>query len=334
MDYPFNNLIDFFRKVSRKLPLPSFSDALSIFHNNCIDRYLLRQVVQKIAELQIDLVLVYLASKRDINIVQRYLNTRHVPLVSWIMDDHDYDKVTLSLLGDVWRRSSERIVVSESMRECFSKRFGEKPSWVFNNSLPFPEAPKELNPEPDRPLRIAYAGSTAGYYKNVLLYFLQEIRGLRGDVEFDIYSHYKKYRPEEIGQDVPYTLHGYLPSDELLERLQEHDVLLLLSSFDEEYRALTETSLASKLADYLLAGRCLLVVGPLYAENVRYLQKYDVAEIITTLAPGAVRERLLKLKGDTHLLKQRGLDAYHFGQKMHDATVNSSRLWNFMSRIR
>lgn len=333
-DYPFNNIVELFRKASRKLPFAFLSDVLSKYHNHWIERNLLRQMIRKIRELKIDLVLVYLASKRDIKLIQLYLNTYHVPLVSWIMDDHDYDKATVSRLGDVWRRSSERIVVSESMQECFSKRFGEKPSLVFNNSLPFLEAPSEFKIDSDRPLRIAYAGSTAGYYKNTLLYVLQEINGLRGELELDIYSHYKKYRPQGIGPDVPYTLHEYLPSHELLERLQEYDVLLLLSSFDEEYRALTETSLASKLADYLLAGRCLLVVGPLYAENVRYLQKYDVAEIITTLAPGAVRERLLKLKRDPHLLKQRGLDAYHFGQKMHDATVNSSRLWNFMSSIR
>ena len=68
--------------------------------------------------------------------------------------------------------------------------------------------------------------------------------------------------------DVPKVLYGA-------------DILFLPYSFREGSRHLVETAFPSKTADYLAAGKPILVVGPPYSTLVQYASEEGFAEVVT-----------------------------------------------------
>ena len=161
---------------------------------------------------------------------------------------------------------------------------------------------------------------------------LEELRGLEDQVVFDIYS------PDELPpgwhsntEDVPYRHFPPVAPSELIELLQHYDVLLLLSSFKPEDRVLAETSQASKLAEYMAAGRCILAYGPQYSDNVRYVQRHGIGEVVTSQAPGSLRESIISLANQPERRRELGERAYYFGREHRDKVTNSARVWRALS---
>ena len=88
------------------------------------------------------------------------------------------------------------------------------------------------------------------------------------------------------------NIHKVVPQSELPDLLEQYDVLLMLSSFEPEWREIAETSLGSKLADYLACGRPILFYGPGYAENIGYARRNGLGLIVDSEAPGCLAEGL------------------------------------------
>lgn len=137
--------------------------------------------------------------------------------------------------------------------------------------------------------------------------------------------------PTEGLDDLLIRRFPLLPPDMLVEKLRGYDVLLLLSSFEPEWRTVAETAQAGKMADYLAAGRCILAYGPEYAENVRYLMRHGTGEVVTSSKPGALREAILALADDAARRRQLGERAYRFGKEHRDRAANGARLWRALS---
>ncbi len=74
---------------------------------------------------------------------------------------------------------------------------------------------------------------------------------------------------------------GWLPQSELSDELATADILFLPYSFREIARDAVETAFPSKTADYLAAGKPLLVFGPEYSTLVRYASQWGFAEVVT-----------------------------------------------------
>ena len=74
---------------------------------------------------------------------------------------------------------------------------------------------------------------------------------------------------------------GWLPQSELSDELATADILFLPYSFREIARDAVETAFPSKTADYLAAGKPLLVFGPAYSTLVRYASQWGFAEVVT-----------------------------------------------------
>ena len=114
---------------------------------------------------------------------------------------------------------------------------------------------------------------------------------------------------------------------QVVPRLQEYDALLLISSFEPRHRAIAETSLASKMADYLAAGRAILAYGPDYAENIRYVRSHEVGHAVISDDPGALCENLLDLAARPDYCEALGRKAFAFGKERHNRVLNRERLW-------
>lgn len=280
------------------------------------------QLQQVVNACEIQQLLLCPQSILDLTASLALLRKTSLPAVAWFMDDYFRSRSDSRTAGELWAHASRRFVISEAMQERFTQLYGGECE-VLNNSVSVP-ASNPARPH-GLPLRIAYAGAAHSYYRDTLLMVLREFAGLDGQVELDLYTH-EELPPALTGKDcLPCHRRLPLPSAKLIERLWEYDVLLLLSSFRPEHRSIAETSLASKIADYLASGCCILAFGPPYAENIRYAQRHGFAEVVATNQ--RLRPTLLRLLHDSGRRLDLGARAYEFALARHDRRRNAPRLW-------
>lgn len=290
-----------------------------------------RDVSRCIRRLGIDVLLVCPQKPReDLAVAPALMQRLEIPSVAWFMDDYYEDERSRALVGRIWNNAHRRFVISESMQEHYSRSYGGECE-VLNNSVSFPERYPEPADREDSRLRIIYAGSMNSYYQSTMAAALRELQGLGDRVTLDIYS-LDDLPPEWRNKtDVPWRHYPLVPASEVGGLLQGYDALLLLSSFEPEWRMVAETAQAGKMADYLAAGRCVLAYGPEYAENVRYLQRYGIGETVTSPEPEALRQAILSLARNHGRRRELGKQAYHFGKEHRDRSANSARLWQALS---
>ena len=289
-------------------------------------KYMVKRILEQILAKRIDVLLLCPQAVRDLNVSLDLLHRTRLPAVLWFMDDYFRDGSATTTLKELWNKGRRRFVISEAMQERFTAVCGGSCE-VLNNAV---TAPVYTPPSrvPNSRLRIVYAGALHGYYLDSLSAVLRELKGL--DIELDIYSHEQLPNAFNDNEYLQYRQLKPVPAEELIQRLREYDVLLLLSSFRAEHRALAETSLASKIADYLATGRCILMFGPDYSENVRYASRYEFAEVVTSKEQ--LRTTALALLSDPERRQKIGKRGYDFARKRHDRSINSATLWDALTQ--
>ncbi len=91
---------------------------------------------------------------------------------------------------------------------------------------------------------------------------------------------YVEYARRRIDNDYVSTS-GYVPMESYREELSACDALVIAYNFDAESIAYCRFSMANKLADYLEAGKEVIVVGPLEIETVSLCQSFSIGQTIT-----------------------------------------------------
>jgi len=100
----------------------------------------------------------------------------------------------------------------------------------------------------------------------------------------------------ELGRDHPcIRFCPWVAQPELPAVLASADILFLPFSFLESQRVVVGRSFPSKLADYLASGTPILMVGPDYADIVRYARQAVFAEIVDRNDPEAVASAIAKI---------------------------------------
>ena len=85
----------------------------------------------------------------------------------------------------------------------------------------------------------------------------------------------------ELGFDHPCVhFHPWVAQQELPRVLKSADILFLPFSFHDSQRVVVRSSFPSKLADYLASGTPILMLGPDYADIVRYAKQAGFAEVV------------------------------------------------------
>ncbi|MGA8430733.1 MAG: glycosyltransferase [Candidatus Sulfotelmatobacter sp.] len=88
---------------------------------------------------------------------------------------------------------------------------------------------------------------------------------------------------------------GWVPQSGLANALSDADILFLPYSFSEPARDAVETAFPSKTADYLAAGKPILIFGPEYSSLVRYASEQGFAEIVNQSSPEALAAGIAKI---------------------------------------
>ncbi len=111
---------------------------------------------------------------------------------------------------------------------------------------------------------------------------------------------------------------GWMPQSELASALAGADILFLPYSFLENSRDAVQTAFPSKTADYLAAGKPILVFGPKYSSLVRYASEQSFAEVVDEFSPVALAQGIGKITRSSSYRQQLADRALKVFSASHD----------------
>ncbi len=126
---------------------------------------------------------------------------------------------------------------------------------------------------------------------------------------------------------------GWVAQPELQEALSGADILFLPYSFVETSREAVETAFPSKIADYLAAGKPILVFGPRYSSLVRYASEHGFAEIVDEFSSAALARGIQNIVFSPGYKEKLGARALEVFSANHDIRCQQQKLYLTIQRI-
>jgi hypothetical protein len=197
----------------------------------------------------------------------------------------------------------------------------------------------ETTPEPERPcVRLCFIGALAPNRWQPLrsigmaLAKLRE-RGILG--ELLIYSFPEDFRSfRKHFEDCEAIVIGGTATPGEVRGLQlDANVLVHVESFDEASRLLTRFSLSTKIPQYLMAGRCVLAVGPAEAASIRYVADSGSGIAVSTDDQVVLCAGLERLLTNPVLRREHAAQARQTAVTRHDATAERERFRAIVSEV-
>jgi glycosyltransferase involved in cell wall biosynthesis len=126
---------------------------------------------------------------------------------------------------------------------------------------------------------------------------------------------------------------GWVTQSELPSVLSSADILFLPYSFLESSREAVETAFPSKTADYLAAGKPVLVFGPKYSSLVRYASEQGFAEIVDEFSAAALARGIQKIVFSPHYGEELAARALEVFSANHDISRQQHKFYLTLERI-
>jgi glycosyltransferase involved in cell wall biosynthesis len=181
----------------------------------------------------------------------------------------------------VLRSAAQIYAVSSGMQQALRQDYGVD----SEVQLPATEArPASADPgSAPGALRVAFTGTlTAVTIPGIglLVKALQSPALLGIKWSLDLYGALPIHLPQFGWDDERVHAHGWAPQQEVHAALRQADVLYLPYSFDDDRSRIVQTSFPSKLADYLAAGKPVLICAPPESGVVPYAREGGFAEVV------------------------------------------------------
>jgi glycosyltransferase involved in cell wall biosynthesis len=193
------------------------------------------------------------------------------------------------LTGMVLRRATHIYAVSPAMQRLILREFGahSEVQWPATGAYRTSEGSRPHTNNDDVPVILFAGGLTHAVGDGLdLLATLISSGKLREygipKIRFHLHTNVTEEERRVRGWDHPDILSlEWVAQTDVPKVLYGADILFLPYSFREGSRHLVETAFPSKTADYLAAGKPILVVGPPYSTLVQYASEEGFAEVVT-----------------------------------------------------
>lgn len=220
-----------------------------------------------------------------------------------------FDWSTFALLGNEWAKRREVHRFIKRYQDC-DLAFGTCPEMLehlgphrnAHTLYPARTRPEKIPPSKKRctddPYVLLFAGNLGQWYGDMIAR-VTEASLSHQDVILRIagknatWSTSLEASLRELGIYV-----GFKKGEEYEQLFRDADCLLICMGFNEEDRLIESTSFKSKVVDYLVSGRPIIVWGPEYCTAVGHAQKYGFAETVTDDDPEAVLIKVQELMND------------------------------------
>jgi glycosyltransferase involved in cell wall biosynthesis len=220
-----------------------------------------------------------------------------LPLVSLFQDWWpDFPEIPLAFRSRVERdfrqtcvESDVVICVSDGMR----RELGEP-----QNALVVHDAPSVARRHEDSefqlPLRVAYFGNLSDY--GPLIESALRVLNGSAQVRLEVFGPSPRWTFGTAAEFRSRGLyHGFIPSNELTESLQQFQAALVVMSFSPSHRRRMATSFPSKMIDAMQVGLPVVIWGPEYSSAVTWARDEERALCVTDPDPSALRGALEEL---------------------------------------
>lgn len=272
--------------------------------------------------------------------------TYDVPLILLNMDDWIAEESAhLGALRGWWERRITRAMAAAKPRLAYAysnsarlagvlaERYGV-PHETMNNASPdiVPRARRPWSPAPAREgLVVTFAGALNWHLQGETLVRVAEaVAELRSErpVELRVFTPWQ-FAPLVNAISVPGAViyGGFLGPRELADAYGDSDVLLATTTFRDERINLFRHSLATKLSDYLCAGRPVLSVGhPDWAVH-DYVEGNGCGIAVRVPGRSEIKTRLVRLLETAPAERERiGRNNRRLWETAHDVRVMAARL--------
>jgi hypothetical protein len=167
---------------------------------------------------------------------------------------------------------------------------------VFYPSRDRPSSiPAVRHREPGEPFRILFAGNLGQWYGRMIFDLAKTIVD-HPELRLVVAGKNGNWRPDEEQwlRDQGIFI-GFVKGPEYQALLEEADCLLVCMGFEPEARRIESTSFKSKLVDYLVSGRPVLVWGPEYCTAARHAREHGFALSVTSSDPQPVIDTAFRM---------------------------------------
>jgi glycosyltransferase involved in cell wall biosynthesis len=204
------------------------------------------------------------------------------------------------------RRASHIYAVSPGMQRMLKEEFeAEAELQLPSTEVRDVDSFRNNQPSNSTVFQIVYAGIASGAVLEGLDTIAQLIKSGKlsesglGSCQLNLYMAASRDDLRRLGwEHENIKLHGWVTQHELKHVLKNADALFLPYSFREDQRFFISRSFPSKVADYLAAGKPILIRSPSYASVVEYACRYGFAEIVDDPSEDALVKGILRIWKD------------------------------------
>ncbi|MGB4581282.1 MAG: glycosyltransferase [Coriobacteriia bacterium] len=280
------------------------------------------QLVRLVEEFRPSVIYTAGSSIRVLGVVDRLARALGIPVVLHLMDDWPRTAYRSSILSMLPRlallRALRRVnkvtcsnfAISEPLCAKYQKKYHREYRPLMNPATRIAEG---LTTEDGQPVEFLYAGSITLGRQDSLRIIAQAVLGAKGAQEAACMSMYipDPQKTEEVVTEfssLGCEVHGYLPSEELRDRLVHAGVLVHVESFEPGFAEFAALSLSTKIPEYMGAGKPILAFLPATQYGSTYIEEHGCGVVVTEAVQ--VSEAVARLIDDAPLremLARRGL---------------------------
>lgn len=200
----------------------------------------------------------------------------------------------------LYRQSDLALCVSETMRQELGIHENAPVLYPIPTHQTVSTAPTTLTrgvSADQKPLQIVYLGTLQSHYGRLAQTLTQALAGeAHHPFQLKLYGPASDWPSTTLQSAQAMGLYGgerYGPEAKAV--LGDADAFLVVMSFHETQQRFVRTSFPSKLLEYAVYGKPIIVWGPEDCSAVKFLQKYQAGEIVTSPDPAAVIQCFSKL---------------------------------------
>ncbi|MGI4729908.1 MAG: hypothetical protein ACRYGB_15140, partial [Janthinobacterium lividum] len=220
--------------------------------------------------------------------------TIKVPIIPYFMDDWMYknksDKIgqlVHQIIQNMLQKNRFWMMIGEELGNILAERYQAKADKILyiRNPVDLNNAPKDAPYIKKQTFKIAYAGALWPMHFDSFYAFAKAVKSISDNqkTELILYTqesqwNWRKAELEPLG--VIYG--GHLPYNQVHQKLNEADALLITASFTQENYTHSAGSLQTKITDYCKSKRLIICCAPSYAANNKFIKEHDCGVCIET----------------------------------------------------
>jgi glycosyltransferase involved in cell wall biosynthesis len=182
--------------------------------------------------------------------------------------------------------------------------------------------PSQGYPPPSGKFRLVYVGSVENFYGRMVCSLIEKMEPLP-DLEIIVVGPNADWPSDILQRARAKGIYlGFKPPEEAAAVLASADALLVVMSFEPEYRLFMETSFTTKFVDYTAFGKPIILWGPEYCTPVRVVRRDGGALVVNTPEADGVLAVCRKIAADPQTRKSLAHQARH----LHEGLFNPDRL--------